>query len=201
MFQCQQGRPEAFRVLTERYWRLLLWQLRLMVGNEAEAEELVADSFTSLLSYVPTWTPEGRVKPLLMTIARRRGLRARKQGARHRALPLGPGEEADGDVQLPDQSPDPEAQVQLVEDLARIDAVLTQRPLNEQRAFDLHFRQHQEVEDVARNLEASAGTVRVWLSRTREAIRRAFQAEEALELPSISLSSGQQRRHNTSVPT
>lgn len=184
MLQCRQGRPEAFRALIDRYWRPLLWQLRLMMGSEAEAEELVADSFVSLLSYVPGWTAEGRVKPLLYTIARRRAFRARQQRARQGVLSLAPPSEPETDELLRHPGPDPEEQLRLAEDLARVDSLLSLRPVNEQRAFQLHFREHLEIEEVARRLETSPGTVRVWLSRTRGAIRQAFQADETCETSS-----------------
>jgi RNA polymerase sigma-70 factor (ECF subfamily) len=154
--------PSAFRELFARYAPGLTRFVRRHVGSEADAQELVQQTFLQLHRARRDFRGGRALRPWIFTIAanlardllRRRGRRAER--------PL--GEEVSGPVVDPDQG--------MLDAVVR--AAVASLPATLRAAVELHWFEGLSYDEIAARLRVRPGTVRVRAHRGYAALRRAM---------------------------
>jgi RNA polymerase sigma-70 factor (ECF subfamily) len=158
----QQGNADALETLVQRYHRVLLAYLYRLVGQTETAEDLLQDTFVSLVREAHSYCYPRSFAPWLYTIAHNLA-RNHRASAYQRHVHVGqPVPE-----RLTSES-DPSALVERwdwQDDLRKALVLLT---FEQREALSLRFGQEMSVQEVAELLGVPAGTVK---SRTFQALR------------------------------
>ncbi len=173
------GETAALGELYERYSDLLFSLAMRIVGGEADAEEVLQDSWLQAWRSAGTYDPRrGAVGAWLVTIARSRALdRVRALGSRRRAESVA-GAEALSEPPRP--APDPAtgfARRMLREDVA---SALTSLAPQQRQVVELAYFEGLSQSEIATRLGAPLGTVKSW---TRQALIRLRERVPIEELP------------------
>ncbi len=140
--------------LVNKYENTLFRAALAILGDAPEAEDAVQDTFLRYLEKRPALRDEGHERAWLLTVTAnlcKSRLRARK---RHPA------------VELLDVYPAPDGESREV-----AEAVLS-LPANQRAAVHLHYYEGYTTQEIAGILGQRPGTVRSWLFRAREALRK-----------------------------
>ncbi len=140
--------------LVNKYENTLFRAALAILGDAPEAEDAVQDTFLRYLEKRPALRDEGHERAWLLTVTAnlcKSRLRARK---RHPA------------VELLDIYPAPDGESREV-----AEAVLS-LPANQRSAVHLHYYEGYTTQEIAEILGQRPGTVRSWLFRAREALRK-----------------------------
>ncbi len=140
--------------LVNKYENTLFRAALAILGDAPEAEDAVQDTFLRYLEKRPALRDEGHERAWLLTVTAnlcKSRLRARK---RHPA------------VELLDVYPAPDGESREV-----AEAVLS-LPANQRSAVHLHYYEGYTTQEIAGILGQRPGTVRSWLFRAREALRK-----------------------------
>jgi RNA polymerase sigma-70 factor (ECF subfamily) len=165
------GEQEAIEELYRRHSRLLLGQIRFMVGQPALAEEILQDTMLAVWRGARSFRGGSRVRTWLLAIARRQ---ARDRMRRQRLLPLADAELA----QRPSPNPGPEAvAVERAEARRMVGALGTLTPAHRE-VLGLVFGADLSLAEVARVLAVPPGTVKSRLHAARAALGRTMNAKE-----------------------
>lgn len=166
------GDAEAFGRLVEQYQRRLFGLAVTMVRDPATAEEVTQDAFVRAYTRLDRYDERRPFYPWLATIATRLAqnrLRRRRRIERR--------ERPDGE--LLDDRPEADApQDGSVDNLIadernrRLWQAVEALPSGERTAVALYYRQGLKVREVAEALGVSAGTVKTFLFRARQKLRR-----------------------------
>ena len=155
------GDRRAFDELFKRYGPLLLRVMRRQL-NEAEAQELVQQTFLQVHRARNDFQQGRKLRPWLMTIAynlKRELYRRRKR------RPEAPLEEEPRD---PEERRDP---LERADDRARVRRALATLPDNQREAIELHWFEELSFAEVAEVLGCSVSAVKVRAHRGYKALR------------------------------
>jgi RNA polymerase sigma-70 factor (ECF subfamily) len=158
--RCQLGERDAFDALIAR-WHEPLWRyLRRMAGNDDAAADLVQDTWIRVLRGITGLRQPASLRPWLFGIARRVAMDRLRSAYAH------PPSE---DVELDDLPAD--ADLQIEEDLAILDAAMWTLPLADREVLTLFYLRELSIDEIAALLEIPVGTVKSRLFRARRALR------------------------------
>ncbi len=156
-FDLQSGRPEAARLLVERYQSLLLGVCSRMLGHRHDAEDVVQETFVRALRSIGGFERGKPLRPWLIGIAVNR---CRTWKSRQR-LPV-------GGPALLEAHPDRHPAIQDPDDLAGALQNALGRLRPEYRAvFVLYHEQGLSYDEIAVSVARPVGTVKTWLHRAR----------------------------------
>ena len=164
------GDQPAFAALYDRLAGLLLATARRILGDEAEAEDLVHDVFLSIWDKAAAFDPSrGTPVAWALTLVRNRAIdRLRSRVRRGELLAasapsdLGYHEPAGGDAPLA---------ADLAERGALVRAALFDLPSEQRRALELAFFSGLTHEQIARRLDSPLGTIKARIRRGLLALR------------------------------
>jgi len=169
----RRGDREAFGKLVERYERRLFGLTLMAVRDPAAAEEVAQDAFVRAFTHLDAYDEQRPFYPWLATIAVRLSqnwLRARARQGGHASVPLDPNLDAGS-------GPDPLAEIVADERDRRLWRLVAALPSGQRTAVFLHYRQQMKVDEVARALGVTSGTVKTLLFRARRRLREAMAAD------------------------
>lgn len=162
------GDEEAFRILYRRHTPYLYqFALRLLNGKEAEAEDVIQDTWLRAVQALDGFRWESALRTWLTGIALNRArelLRKRKRW---------PGE-------LPETLPDPGPPPR-VPDRIDLERAISALPDGYRTVLLLHDVQGFTHEEISTRLEIAVGTSRSQLHHARRAVRHALHADEREE--------------------
>ena len=166
------GDESAFIALY-RQWQSPIYRFALrMTGREALAEDVVQETFLTVVNGVPGYEPErGSFTGWLFGVARHQVLRRLRSERPY--LPIAEGA---GDVPAPD---DPHAELAERQELARLRRAILALPEHYREALVLCGLQGVSYEDAAEALGCAMGTVRSRLSRGREILAGRLREDAA----------------------
>lgn len=166
------GERAAFDQLVERYQRRLLRLVLRLLRDQAEAEDVVQETFLKAYRALPRFRGESAFYTWLYRIAingaRNAILRRRLRGAGAVASP-------------PQDIATPESMLLSKQVMATIDAAMEALPLELRTAIVLREIEGLSYEEIAQIMECPLGTVRSRIFRAREAIARRLRP--LLDLP------------------
>jgi RNA polymerase sigma-70 factor, ECF subfamily len=162
------GDREAFARLVEQYQRRLFGLALMLTRDPSAAEEVAQDAFVRAFTRLDAYDERRPFYPWLATIAVRLAQNWLSQRARLAAC------EADTLASDRDAPTDTDSLATLIADergrrLWRLVAAL---PSGERTAAILYYRQDMSVRDIARALGVTSGTVKTFLFRARQRLRR-----------------------------
>lgn len=171
------GDREAFARLVTLYQRRLFGLALVMVRDPAAAEEITQDTFVNAFTHLDFYDPHRPFYPWLATIAHRRAQnwlrhRARRATRESDPLPPEPGE--------PSPEPGPLEELLADESGQRLWQMVSALPSGERTAVLLYYRQEMNVNEIARVLGVSSGTVKTLLFRARRRLRQAVESPGAI---------------------
>lgn len=155
------GDEAAFRALVDRHARYLTGIALTLSGNAADADDLVQETFTAVLT--SRFRGEAAARTWLVNILVRQAAMLRRRRSRQRGVPLGGPEPA---------GPSPVGASDARLDLARM---LDRLPPDQRQVIvlrELHGLSYQEMADV---LRVPRGTVESRLHRARAALKELFR--------------------------
>jgi len=172
------GEREAFDLLVARYQRRLLRLVLRLLRDQAEAEDVVQETFLKAYRALPRFRGDAAFYTWLYRIAlngaRNAILRRRQRGASHGVAPS----------QLPAPAPEigtPESMLLSKQVMLAIDAAMEALPLELRTAIALREIEGLSYEEIGQIMECPLGTVRSRIFRAREAIARRLRP--LLDLP------------------
>ncbi len=132
--KAQTGVQGSFAELVAPYSPALLYELRKLIGDPAEAEDLLQDALIRAWRGLPNYADEGRFEGWLRTIARNVGLSALRRRAARRVIETTPV--ADN---IPSIGADPEVLAAATEQLTRVEEMFRELPSEQQEVFFLRM--------------------------------------------------------------
>jgi len=176
MGRLARGDREALGPLMERHHRRL-YRLALSYLRDAdEALDAVQEVFVKAYQSAARWDGGSEVGPWLTRIAINHSIDRYRRGRRRQAAetPLD-DEGGDRDVRLTNADPSPERQVLGREVGERIASVLRSLPERQRAVFVLRHYDEMALEEIARALDMSLGTVKSSLHRAVHRMRERLE--------------------------
>lgn len=168
------GDPDAFGELVSRYHRAVFSIAYRMTGSRTEAEDLCQDVFLRAYRSLDRFDRSLPFGPWLRRIASNASL----NHLRHRAVSRGSASDAQGAEQnVPDRAAGPEQRAASAETADRLGRALAALPAKQRLAFTLKYVEDLTAEEIAQAMDAPRNTVKTWLLRAREALRRELADE------------------------
>ncbi len=173
MVAFQNGDPEAFGLLFDRYHRQLLNFFYKMCYDRGQAEDLKQETFLRLVRYKARYRPEATFRTYLYTVARNLFIdsyRSKKSAPKAVSADIRVGEEGAtiGDL-LEGREERAEGRVEDVEAAAMVHKALEELPEAQRSVFLLVVDQGLKYREVAEILSVPVGTVK---SRVNAAVTR-----------------------------
>jgi RNA polymerase sigma-70 factor (ECF subfamily) len=159
------GDQAAFAELFQRYSPLLLRSLRRQLGNEADAAELVQQTFLQLHRARHDFAPERRLRPWLMTIA----FNLRREHFRRR------GRRPEAALEVEPIAPDRGDPVERAGEAARLRAALATLPAGQREVIEMHWLDELSFTEVAEITGLSLSAVKVRAHRGYKLLRQALE--------------------------
>jgi len=169
------GVAEAFAELMQRYSPTLYRAARSITGNDAEAEDVVQESWLRAYAYLGKFRGESRLVTWLVRITLNEAL-----GRKRRAPPILEIDELDrqrgADVMLfPTATIDPEVDLSRTQVSRLLERAIDTLPAPYRIVFILRIVEEMSVEDVALQLGVPEITVRTRTHRARGLLRKALE--------------------------
>lgn len=173
------GDEEAFRLLVERYQRLVCGTITKMLGDPIEAEDLAQQVFLRVFRAAKTYQPSAQFKTWLFTILRNLVLNEYRRRTRAWLQPLPNPEDDDTSAygaELPDKSAKSPAHHALEKEMmAAIDRAILALPEQQRLAVILRRYDEFSYEEIAAVLKTTVPATKSLLFRARETLRVALQ--------------------------
>jgi RNA polymerase sigma-70 factor (ECF subfamily) len=147
---------------------------RRMVGNDADAGDVVQEAFLRVMRYLRTYDPSQPFEAWLAQIIRNVYLRSLRVEARRRSVPLSEGAGEDSlalEEVLADPEPGPQEAVEAAERRDQVQEALQALSAPLRMAVILVDLEGMEREEAARALECSLSALDVRLHRARARLR------------------------------
>jgi RNA polymerase sigma-70 factor (ECF subfamily) len=168
------GDRAAFRRLYDATAPSLLGVALRITRDRGRAEDAVQDAFVNVWHRADRYREEaGAPMAWLTAIVRNRALDAIRVEARHDADPLGDDEDAMQDVE--DDRPDPLALLTQAADALAIRACLEAIDGSQRQCLALAYYRGLTHAEMAAHLGSPIGSVKVWLRRGLEKLRRCLE--------------------------
>jgi RNA polymerase sigma-70 factor (ECF subfamily) len=172
MGRLARGDREALAPLVERHQRRLYRIAMSYLRDADDALDAVQETFVKAFQAAARWHPDSEVGPWLTRIAINHSIDRYRRGRRRQRTetPL-ETELPDHDRRLEAGEPSPERRVLGRETGERIDAALRSLPTQQRAIFVLRHREEMSLDDIARTLGLSLGTVKSSLHRAVHRLR------------------------------
>ena len=164
----RQGNRDAFGEIVRRYQRPLFGLVLMVVRDAAGAEEVTQDAFVRAFANLDAYDERRPFYPWLATIGVRLAhnwLRSRGRIVRREGTTI-------------DAAPEPERPATALHDLISDEqsrdvwSAVSSLPSGERTAVTLYYRDEMPVNDIARALGVTAGTIKTLLFRARKHLRQ-----------------------------
>ena len=171
------GDAEAFGHIVKLYQRQVFGLALMFVRDPAAAEEVAQDAFVRAFTHLDAYDECRPFYPWLATITVRlaQNRLVQQRGRTAREAPPPATETADA------AAIDSLAGLISNEEGRRLWRLVADLPAGERTAVVLHYRQDLGVRDIARVLGVTAGTVKTFLFRARQKLRRLVNETDARE--------------------
>ena len=168
------GDAEAFGELVSRYHRVVFGLAYRMTGARAEAEDLCQDVFLRVYRNLGHFDRRWPFGPWLRKIACNAALNHLRHRDVERGLIGGARDDRDetAAAAAPDPGADPEESAARSQTADRLGRALATLPANQRLAFTLKYVEELTASEIAEAMDAPKNTVKTWLLRAREALRK-----------------------------
>jgi len=161
------GETAAFGTLVERHWNVAVALALSRVTDMAEAEDIAQDSFLKAYTYLHTCRKPSRFVGWLSKIVSQQCSDALRKTARHSAALNRSA--ASAEMPMPAYSSNPGLTVQQIHFIRQ---TISQLPDKFHRLVIMRFVAGLSTKEIAEQLGKRPGTVRVWIHRAYNILRR-----------------------------
>lgn len=175
VMRAQRGEQEAFRVLVERYQKLVYTLALRMVSAPADAEDVAQEAFLAAWKGLPRFRMDAKFSTWLYRLTVNAAtdlLRRRQKEQTHQSL-----EDEEQPVQVPDDAPGPEEQAQAAERRAILQRAIASLTENHRKILLLREVNGLDYQEIGEVLELTPGTVKSRLARARRELRDKLLSE------------------------
>jgi RNA polymerase sigma-70 factor (ECF subfamily) len=159
------GDQAAFAELFQRYSPLLLRALRRQIGNEADAAEIVQQTFLQMHRARNDFDTGRRLRPWLMTIA----FNLRREHFRRR------GRRPEAPLEVEPTAPDRGDPVERAGEASRLRAALATLPAGQREVIEMHWLDELSFPEVAEITGLTVSAVKVRAHRGYKLLRQALE--------------------------
>lgn len=163
------GEARAFTVLVERFHTLIYSIAYRMVGDVAEAQDLSQEVFLRIYRQIGQYDPALPLRPWVRRIACNLTLNHLRH--RHPTLQISQGDDGQ---ELSSPSPNQEQMLLAESRNRRLQRALMELPEHYRLAFTLKYVEDMTSLEIAEVMQTNQNTVKTWLVRAREALRRSL---------------------------
>lgn len=171
------GQIQAFEIIVRRHGKRLFATALMVLRDEAEAEDIVQDTYVSAYEHLNQFAGRARFSTWLTRIALYKSLA--KVSSRTRTQPL-EYRDSEGEVRqiaVPDTSPNPEQALADKQQANLLYAAIQSLPDNYRRVVLLREIQGADTQATARRLHITPSNVKVRLHRAHHMLRREFRQD------------------------
>lgn len=180
VMRAQRGEQDAFRVLVERYQKLVYTLALRMLNVPADAEDAAQEAFLSAWKALPRFRMDAKFSTWLYRLT----VNAATDVLRKRRKEPDSLDDAERPVQAADSTDTPEEAAQRAERRAMVRHAIGALSENHRQILLLREVTGLSYEEIGAALELSPGTVRSRLARARKELREELLAEgNYFELP------------------
>jgi RNA polymerase sigma-70 factor, ECF subfamily len=165
------GETALFETLMRRYNQRLYRVARSILGNEAEAEDVMQQAYLNAYLHLDQFAGRAKFSTWLTRIAVHEALARARRGARLKGIDSMSENERPADV-LMDRRPDPEEQAHAAELRRLLESAIDRLPGAYRSVFLLRESEGLDTPEVAECLEISEEAVRTRLHRARALLRQ-----------------------------
>jgi RNA polymerase sigma-70 factor (ECF subfamily) len=162
------GNTDAFSEIVKRYQRRVFGLTLMVLRDPGSAEEVTQDAFVRAYTHLAAYDTRRPFYPWLATIAVRLAQNRVLQRIRIRDREVEATEPDAAEASVAD----PLSTLMTDEEGRRLWQHVSHLPAGERTAVILHYRQDLGIKEVARALGVTAGTVKTFLFRARQKLRR-----------------------------
>jgi RNA polymerase sigma-70 factor, ECF subfamily len=174
--RARDGDSEAFRTLVERHSRGLFHLAYRITGNQAEAEDVVQETFVRAWKALDRFEDRAQVGSWLHRIAANAALDLVRARKRHGDRPVRQTEDGADPLDLiASDNPSPERMAAGTEVRRRLRAAMAQLTPNERAAFVLRHFEDQPIEEIGRALGLQGNAAKQTIFRAVRKLRRALE--------------------------
>jgi RNA polymerase sigma-70 factor (ECF subfamily) len=168
------GNTDAFEVVVRRHGRRLFAVAVSVLRDEAEAEDIVQDTYVSAFEHLSQFAGRARFSTWLARIALYKSLAKLSSRAKTQSLEF---EDSDGETMeyaVPDSSPSPEQRVTANQNAALLKTAIMSLPENYRHVMILRELRGEDTLSTARKLKISTANVKVRLHRAHAMLRKEY---------------------------
>lgn len=160
------GQVDQFRYLVERYHKGLIQHLFHMVGDGQTAEDIAQEAFIRAFNKLDQYNPNYAFSTWLYKIADNLAYKSLKKSAR-----VVVSDELEVEV-IDYNSPSPEESADKNITKEHIKEAVDSLPTNYKRVITMYYWDNFNYEEIADIIDHPVGTVRTWLFRAKEQLRK-----------------------------
>jgi RNA polymerase sigma-70 factor (ECF subfamily) len=168
--QCLRGDTGAFDALVARYRDRVFSLAFRILGEASAAEDAMQEAFLRAYTRLPLYDPTQPFATWLLCLTARVCLNARRERATEQRYM----EQA---AKAAPPAPTLEERLYAREQRRTVQRLLMRLPAPQRAAMLLYYYEELPIAEVARALNAPEGTVKTWLYRGRESLRRWLEEE------------------------
>jgi RNA polymerase sigma-70 factor (ECF subfamily) len=169
--RCLQGDAAAFDALVARYRDRVFSLAFRMLGEASAAEDAMQEAFLRAYTRLPLYDPAQPFATWLLCLTARVCLNARRDRATEQRY-HGASRQS-----RPAHAPTLEERLYAREQRRTVQRLLMRLPAPQRAAMLLYYYEELPIAEVARALNTPEGTVKTWLYRGRESLRRWLEEE------------------------
>ncbi len=173
--RAQRGDSWAEEALFRRHVGRVAQVAQRLLGRTAEAEDVIQDSFVIALEQLPKLREGSAFRAWLLRIVVHQAHRRYRKRRMLTRLGFVSGDDAEALAGQAREDTDPE----LKAELRKLDRVLSELAARERFAWVLRYVEGYQLEEVAHACECSLATVKRWIARADERVRKHVHMEES----------------------
>jgi RNA polymerase sigma-70 factor, ECF subfamily len=173
--RAQRGDSWAEEALFRRHVGRVAQVAQRLLGRTAEAEDVIQDSFVIALEQLPKLREGSAFRAWLLRIVVHQAHRRYRKRRMLTRLGFVSGDDAEALSGQAREDTDPE----LKAELRKLDRVLSELAAKERFAWMLRYVEGYQLEEVAHACECSLATVKRWIARADERVRKHVNVEES----------------------
>jgi RNA polymerase sigma-70 factor, ECF subfamily len=174
--RARSGDSDAFRLLVEQHGRAVFRLAFRMTGNEADAEDVVQETFLKAYRQINRFDARSSFATWLYRIASNCSLDLlRKRKTREQKRERGQDPEQDILVSLPSTTPGPDRELHSRQVSECVDAALGQLSAQERAAFVLRHFEGLSIEEIGVSLGTGASATKHSIFRAVQKLRRSLE--------------------------
>jgi RNA polymerase sigma-70 factor, ECF subfamily len=165
------GQKERYRLLVERYHRGLICHLtNLLHGDQAQAEDIAQEAFIRAYNKLHQYDNKHAFSTWLYKIADNLAFRSMKQSRKN--IPY-----EDVEDSIPDDHATPADKIDLKIQRQAVRSAVKALSPDYQQVLTLYYWENFSYEQIATVIDRPIGTVRTWLFRAKDELRRELNGQ------------------------